>query len=205
MLKRFWFCLAVLVLSMPGPLSAADGVWKQVRSNNGIIVYSKTTSAGQWVSAKGVGVVEAPIQKVLPYFTDIKKSQEITPRCDKKMILKTFSDKDRIEYNHIRLIWPFKDRYLIYRGRELHLGGGKILLTVEDSEGYDYQERDKIRGKIRNGRFWFKPLNSHQTHVSIETDLNAAGWLPRWILGLAARDWVYNMIGNLRRELRDSS
>jgi len=190
---------------MPGALSAADDVWEQVRSNNGITVFSKTTSAGQWVSTKGVGVVEAPIQKVLPYFTDIKKSQEITPRCDKKMILKTFSDKERIEYNHIRLIWPFKDRYLIYRSRELHLEGGKILLTAEDSQDYHYQESDKIRGKIRNGRFWFKSLNSHQTRVSIETDLNAAGWLPRWILDLAAHDWVYNMIGNLREELRDSS
>ena len=206
-MSSFFKYLAMVFLSLAAgasPLAAANSAdqWKEIRRSGEVAVYEKKGSGNAWVATRAETVIHAPLDSVLSFFTDMEKSRRITPHCKEKRILRSFSQSDRIVYSRIKIIWPFRDRYLIYRDRQTRPAPDQVLLTMESSDAVALADPQRILGKVRKGRFWFASVDQgRRTRVILESELHAGGWLPAWMLRFAARHWMVDMFRNLNKAL----
>lgn len=157
-----------------------------------------------WMRIEGEGVIDAPIHVVALFFKDVKKTLKMTPGLHDKTILKKISETKRIDYDHYRLMWPFKDRYLIYQAEQAYDTGQKILFTLNSIENYPYEDKDKILGTIRESNFLLQSLseNPSQTKISVSMRINPNGWLPSWLLNMQSESWVNELLRNLEEDIQ---
>lgn len=160
--------------------------------------------AGDWILLEDEIVVDAPIELVSWLFMDTRSSVKMTPGLKEKRILETINETERIDYDHFKLIWPFKDRYMIYQAREEFNRENEILFKLDSIEDYPYKDENKVQGFINNSFIRFKAsgTNQHQTHVSLRMNINPGGFLPRWFLRMYTESWTEELFKNLQRDIR---
>jgi len=161
-------------------------------------------SQEDWVTMEDEAVIDAPIGLVALFFTDVKKTITMTPGLKRKRILRKFSDYNRIDYDHYKLIWPFNDRFMIYRARKEINRDDEILITMNSVENFPYEERGKVRGFIDNSSILLKtsPQDEFKTTVTIKMNINPGGWLPKWLVKFHTDSWTQELFKNLREDIQ---
>ena len=159
---------------------------------------------GDWVTMEDKAVINAPIHLVSLFFTDVKKTITMTPGLKNKKILEIISKNNRIDYDHYELMWPFQDRFMIYRARKEFNEKGHILIKINSVENYPYQENDKVRGYIDNSSVLLKVnrKNPFKTVVKIKMNISPGGWLPRWLVKFHTDSWSKELLKNLREDVK---
>ncbi len=165
----------------------------------------KPENRGDWVRINGEGVIDAPIHIVVLFFKDVKKTIRMTPGLHDKIILQKISETNRVDYDHFKLLWPFKDRYLIYHAKQEYDTGQEILLTLNSIENYPYEDKNKILGIIRESSFLLQSLDgSHsRTKVTVSIRVDPMGWLPVWLLNFHTQNWSSELFKNLREDIQE--
>ncbi len=163
------------------------------------------TEEEQWVIIENDAVIDAPVAAVAEFLKDVKKSVSITPGLRNKRILKDISATERIDFDHYKLAWPFKDRYLIYHARQEYDRGDEILLTLDSIDDYPFDGDGKIRGTIRKSHFLLTALkdDKSRTRVQVRMRVNPGGWLPTWFLNTQTKNWSGKLLSNLQRKIRN--
>ena len=128
----------------------------------------------------------------------------MTPGLKDKKILESFSETNRIDYDHFKLLWPFKDRFMIYRARKEYNHDDEILIKLDSVENYPYEEQDKVRGFIDNSSILLKSSKKDEfkTTVTIKMNISPGGWLPLWLLKLHTDSWTKELFKNLREDIQ---
>ena len=157
-----------------------------------------------WVTMEDKTVINAPIDLVSLFFTDVKKTITMTPGLKNKKILESISTNNRIDYDHYELMWPFQDRFMIYRARKDFNKKGQILIKINSVENYPYQEKDKVRSYIDNSSVLLKTSrkNPFKTMVKIKMNISPGGWLPKWLVKLHTDSWAKELLKNLREDVK---
>jgi hypothetical protein len=157
-----------------------------------------------WVTMEDKTVIDAPIELVSLFFTDVKKTITMTPGLKNKKILESVSDNNRIDYDHYELMWPFQDRFMIYRAIKEFNDNGQILIKINSVQNYPYQERDKVRGYIDNSLVLLKTTrkNPFKTMVKIKMNISPGGWLPKWLVKFHTDSWSKELLKNLREDVK---
>ncbi|MGV7221723.1 MAG: START domain-containing protein [Nitrospinales bacterium] len=157
-----------------------------------------------WVTMEDKTVIDAPIEMVSLFFTDVGKTVTMTPGLKNKKILESISEHNRIDYDHYELMWPFQDRFMIYRAIKEFNEKGQIIIKINSVENYPYQEREKVRGYIDNSSVLLKTSkkNPFKTFVKIKMNINPGGWLPKWLVKFHTDSWAKELLKNLREDVK---
>lgn len=164
----------------------------------------KPESYAGWMRVDGEGIIDAPIHIVALFFKDVNKAKEMIPGLHTKTILRKISETKRIDYDHYKLIWPFKDRYLIYHVEQAYDTGQKILYTLNSTESFPHEDKDKILGTIRESSFLLQSLSEtpSKTRITVSLRINPNGWLPVWLLNMHTKTWANKLIRNLQEDIQ---
>lgn len=199
--------ISIFLLNVSVAVQAADKpfkVPKELKNTSEEIFKAPDENLDDWITMEDKTVIDAPIELVSLFFTDVQKTITMTPGLKRKRILESISDTNRIDYDHFKLIWPFKDRFMIYRARKEYLHGDEILITMDSVENYPYEEEDKVRSFIDNSSILLKPTGKDEfkTTVTIKMKISPGGWLPLWLLRLHTDSWTKELFKNLREDIK---
>lgn len=204
-LRARTFCLYFFIPAIFAFPSSAETQqeWKLSVQDEGITAYERISPDGEWLSYKGEALIEAPIDTVLYFFKDIERSRKFTPGVKIKHILEEFSKTDRIEYAYIPLTWPFADRYMVYRAKEVFNDGSSVLLTANSTQTNPYKEEENVLGFLKGGRFYLKSVGPKMelTQVTVEVNLDPGGRLPFWLINLYGKNWAGRLLENLKEDI----
>ena len=100
------------------------------------------------------------------------------------------------------MIWPLKDRYLIYLAREVYINESQALFTM-NSVNFFYEDASKVLGTMKNGRIYLVAMdfNKNITRATVEITLDPGGWIPNWIMKRYSGNWAYLFLRNLSNEV----
>mgnify|MGYP005640860939 CR=1 FL=1 len=146
--------------------------------------------------------INASIHTLSEFIRDEDKVIKISPSLKDKRILEKISSRERIDLDHIEMIWPLKDRYLIYLAREEYSNDTRALFTM-NSINYFYEDASKVLGTMKNGRIYFVAIGSKKniTRATVEITLDPGGWIPNWIMKRYSGNWAYLFLRNLSNEV----
>ena len=203
------FLILILLLNISLFAHAIDNLDKDSQVPNDEMTFSTSVDdleddEENWVTMEDKTVIDAPIELVSLFFTDVQKTITMTPGLKNKRILESISDNNRIDYDHYKLMWPFQDRFMIYRARKEFYKKDQILIKINSVENYPYQERDKVRGYINNSSVLLKTTkkNPFKTSVKIKMNVNPGGWLPKWLVKFHTGSWAKELLKNLREDVK---
>jgi hypothetical protein len=146
--------------------------------------------------------INASIHTLSEFIKDEDKVIKISPSLKDKRILEKISSRERIDLDHIEMIWPLKDRYLIYLAREVYSNETQALFTM-NSTNYFYEDASKVLGTMKNGRIYLVAMdfNKNVTRATVEITLDPGGWIPNWIMKRYSGNWAYLFLRNLSNEV----
>lgn len=201
--KCLAFLTLCLALALTKPLFAEDG-WLPVYDKHGITAYKKKNSQGGFLSSRGEAVIDAPLNIVALFGRDEKKALRILPRTTEKRVLEKLSPTERIDYDHIELVWPLSDRYLIYRVKEAFTSDKEILFTINSVKDFPFKDENKVLGAIKNGKIRMTSLEKEpsKTYVSVEIHLDPGGWVPGFLVERYIPDWSKDFLKSLKKNVR---
>ncbi|MBT6325054.1 MAG: hypothetical protein HOJ35_03735 [Bdellovibrionales bacterium] len=146
--------------------------------------------------------INASIHTLSEFIRDEDKVIKISPSLKDKRILEKISTRKRIDLDHIEMIWPLKDRYLIYLAREVYSNEFQALFTM-NSINYFYEDASKVLGTMKNGRIYLVAMGFKKniTRATVEITLDPGGWIPNWIMKRYSGNWAYLFLRNLSNEV----
>ncbi len=200
---RTFFLMLIVCLCLAAPGFAFVDDWMDSSAGDPE-AEKKQQQTPVWVVIENQAVIDAPVAAVAEFLKDVQKSIAITPGLRNKVVLKDISSTERIDFDHYKLAWPFKDRYLIYHARQEYDRGDEILLTLDSIDDYPYDGGGKIRGTIRKSHFLLKALQDDpsRTLVEVRMRVNPGGWLPTWFLNTQTKNWSDKLLNNLQKKIQ---
>ncbi len=203
-LRLAGFCIVLFALS--AHLSHASE-WDQIdNTTDGIQIFRKVIDGSRLVAFRGNGVVDAPLPLVATAILDTNRRREWIEGLVDSKIIRWGGDHDFIEYDHIGMPFFFKDRDFV----------SKIRMNFESSKkemAFHYQPSDDpsvphthyIRGELLSMTFVLSAIdNDRKTRVDAEFLCDPKGWIPKWLVNYALRDWPKTTFRNLRKEVQKS-
>lgn len=94
---------------------AAAPDWEDIYSADGIDVSRKKVENNALFAFRGVGVVNAPIAKVVAVLHDISHAKDWLDQVKEVRLVKDLNANERIEYYHAAVPWPLQDRDFVYK------------------------------------------------------------------------------------------
>ena len=195
----------IFILSISIFVQAGDQIFEPpMESREGEIFDASDENLEDWVTMEDKTVIDAPIGLVSLFFTDIKKTITMTPGLKDKKVLESFTENNRIDYDHFKLFWPFQDRFMIYRAIKKYNNGDEILIKMDSVENYPYEEEDKVRASLGKSFILLKSSakNEFKTTVTIKMQINPGGWLPNWLVKFHTDSWTQELFKNLREDIQ---
>jgi hypothetical protein len=182
----------------------AVGPWKLVRDDDGVRVERRTIPGSNMAEFRGVGVVNAPLARVLAVLHDAPGRTEWMDRCIDSRLLDE-AELSQITYSRTKAPWPVADRDVVVR---VALAWDVTDHTVRiDFESVEDRRMPPIKGVVRmpffRGHFYLKPTADRRgTEVEYQVHANPGGLLPDWIANRASREIPHNTLRALREQVK---
>lgn len=196
--------LAALVLLVCAPSAqAAPAGWETISTADAVEVARKTVEGSPLFAFRGEGVVAAPIAKVYATVVDNAHSHQWVDMLQPVATLKGAGTDDRVVYQHYDLPWPVQDRDYVLRMRTSLDPAAKVA-TVQFGSTTDPARPDQdccVRGEVVRTFWKLEALPGGQTKVTIEVQTDPKGSLPAAIVNMVQKDWPYNTVTGLRRQV----
>jgi hypothetical protein len=201
--KMSLFLVSLLFFGNISFSKASD--WKQIDEEKGIKVYRKAMPGTDLVAFRGVGVVEASLEKVYFVLLDADHEREWVDRLDKNVILKNISQDERIQYQSFNLPWPVSDRDFVYHMKASMDKEKENVLMVIKSTSFDASPQSVgVRGVLYDSSFQLKKLSGNRTRVDVKIYADPKGLLPKWIVNLLQRSWPLDTLQGIKRQVLKS-
>jgi hypothetical protein len=178
-----------------------DATWTQLEEVNGVLLFQRTEADRSLLSICGQTTIRSSVSDILAVLKDNTRASTWMPYVAEKRDIRSNGDNERIEYTHIDMPWPLRDRYFINRGKLLQNSDGSVTIHVESVDDPIDLDEQKIRGWMYFSLITLQPISNFETRVTIEVNSDPKGFIPKWIVNLAQRDWPVGFFDGLKREL----
>ncbi|MGK5086562.1 START domain-containing protein [Bdellovibrionota bacterium FG-2] len=185
-------------------VGANDG-WEEVDSYSGVTIYRKEVAGTPVLAYKGVGVLNAPIGKLLSVAVDTSRKPEWMARLRSAKIVTQVSATERVEYIHVKSPWPLKDRDFVYRATlATNVVAKTITIRIASIEEPLCPVTDAcIRAHLYSGTFVFTPVeNGTKTRIEAEGHADLKGLIPKWIVNLYQKRIPRQSIEGVMRQVQ---
>lgn len=177
--------------------------WKIITRERGVVVSVKEHRDRDLPSFRGVGIVKDNILRVFAVLDDVKRHTEWMERCVGARLLRGTGDTGRIVYNRTDSPWPADDRDVVLRvDVEFDAPRHRIVNRFSSIRKSKIKPVDGVVRMPRlRGYYLLEALGPDRTRVTYEVDADPGGWLPDWVVEMAAESLPLETIVNLRRQV----
>ena len=174
--------------------------WTYVTKKDDITVYTKTSKNSPIRALKALGLVNAPVDKILNILRDVDSASEWLPNLIERTHVKDISDTEAIIYEVSDLPWPVSDREMVLHNK-LSLSKDKksIILYFKSVEDDAKKPNDDyVRAKVHYGKITFKPIGK-TTHIEMILLADPMGSVPKWAVNVMQVSLPHNFIMSLNK------
>jgi hypothetical protein len=205
MLKSAWIGLvaAFTVWTVQNSYSSS-GEWELFDEYTGIKMFRKEVPGSPLLAYKGSGLIQAPLSKLATVIEDTPRKPQWMTRIKTAEVIKEISPYERIEYVHLKLPWPLKDRDFLYRTKiEFFQETQKVTFFFESVE---HPARpvypDRVRAHVYYGNFSLIAVEQGKKAM-VEADAHAdpKGLVPAWAVNLYQKRLPRESIEGLMRQV----
>ena len=195
--RGFIFVLCIL------PLSALGNEWKVEKREAGIEVSVQEVPNRGLPIFRGIGLVQAPIEDVLPVLSDTPRRVEWVHACTASKILAQVTPHSRIVYNRTASPWPVSDRDMVVRTEvKIDPKGKEVWIPFKEAPEFGHPEQDGVVRVPRiRGHYRIRAVSETQTEVTYQVDADPGGMLPQWLARMASVDLPLKTLMGLRRQV----
>jgi hypothetical protein len=205
--RRHFLVLTVAVgLGVVSPrTSAADGApgWQTLRRDDGILVQRKDVTGSPFVAFRGEGDIDAPLLLVGSVIVDVTRSKEWVDSVVESHVLRRVSETEYVTYSHIGTPITMSDREFV-TDVVLVADGPTRTLTIKLRSVDDpaAPKTDYVRGQLTDSSWVLTSIdNGRRTHVAAEIHCDPKGSVAAWIVNLFQKNWGYNTLMSLRKQV----
>jgi hypothetical protein len=201
----FPFVVAI-ALSSAGAALADAGGWETIRREDGIAVQRKEVPGSAFVAFRGEGDVDAPLLLVGSVLVDITRNREWVDSVHESRILRQISETEYVTYTHIDTPITMSDREFV-TDVTLSVDVTKRTLAIRMHSVNDASapKTDYVRGELSDSSFTLTASpDGKRTHVVAEIHCDPKGSIAGWIVNLFQKNWGYNTLTSLRKQVKKS-
>ncbi|MGK5088724.1 START domain-containing protein [Bdellovibrionota bacterium FG-2] len=206
-MHKLWIALGFLVFLAGAAWGSSldDTGWERISNSEGIEVSRKAVPNSDLFAFRGEGDIDAPVAKVLSVIRDTSRAKEWVDRVNEIRLVKQITPNERLEYYHIAIPWPLKDRDFVYISKiEVDKAAKKIIFSVHSIEEPTLPLNSKnVRGAVYNTTLTITPLDGgKRTHAVGVAHMDPKGAVPAWIVNLIQKGWPENTFKNVRKQVK---
>ncbi|MDP9140729.1 MAG: START domain-containing protein [Pseudomonadota bacterium] len=192
----------MMVLYSAGP--AAEELWKRVKSQDGIEVFSRPVAGSPFNSLRGVMRVNASLNAVVSLLRDYEARPAWDSLCAESRVLQSISATGELVYLHDDLPWPVTDRDMVMEVKWSQDPVSRVVtMQATAVNGGVPENADRIRLTQAVNSWVLTPLEGGIVEVSAEAHLDPAGPLPSWLINYLAKDAPYNSLQKIRELIKN--
>lgn len=192
---RILISLLLLVVSAPA-LAAA---WEPLDEGEGVTLYKRLSASSPFAAVKGVGVIDAPIQKVAAVLLDDDRMPEWVDDVEARVV-RVVNANEYIEYNHVKLPPLLRDREFI---SEVTMAADPVARTVlimsQPAVDPGIPESSRVRGEL-HAAYELQAIDATHTRISVSVSTNPKGSIPAWLVNYFQRDWSFETFRGIRKQ-----
>lgn len=174
--------------------------WILVSDQDNIQTFKMEVTNGPIIAFMGKRMIEAPLDRVLQFITDEKRSHEWVDRLTKEIRLEQPDNLNYVSYTHISMPLILKDREFITAVKiELDKSKQKAFFTMKSINHLLAPKTKYIRGEVVESSFMLESRNEGKsTFVTGILHADPKGSIPKWVVNLFQKQWARNTICKLR-------
>lgn len=192
---------ACFALPLSWTRAALASGWTEIDDSYGIKVYKKDVPGSKLHEFRGVGLVDAPMEKLIWVLADNTHRTEWVDRLKKSVILEKKSDYDFIVYQHFGSPPVVSDRDFVYRAQAYSKSDGSAVLDIHSVTHPKAPKTVGVRGELNYSSYVLKRVGD-KTLVDVSVSLDPKGALPGWIVNLVQKSWPMNTLKALREHVK---
>jgi len=183
------YIVAMILLTALSPLVLAEdagGPWKEERSDENIVIYSRMVPGTEIREVKATAVMVGTIKEAVEIIFDRANHPGNMPYIIKSVVLSK-DDKCDVSYN---IVSPplANNRDYIVRSCAEKISNYEVRLWWEPATHPDYPETDKnVRVKINKGWYLFSQIEPDKLLVDYYIYTDPGGSLPTFVKNIANR------------------
>jgi len=196
-MKQIVFAL-LLCLSM----TATAAKWTYLLEQDGIKIFSSTSSHSGVIPFKATGIVNANIKRVLNVLLDHQRKNEWSPKLDEVKMHNRISNRVYVFSEYYRTPWPATDREFLLEGKVLVHNKDNVELLAKSIENAAYSDDRYIQTDVKYLNLLIRKVSSNKTEVTFKFHGDMKGWMPVWLMNLIQKKWPLRFIQGLRKQVR---
>lgn len=206
-LQRVTASLLVLALALGVSVSArADAAnrWETVRTQDGITVARRDVPGSPFVALRGEGDVDAPLLTVGSVLVDVARDHEWIDDIVDARVLRRVSDTEYVVYSHLGTPPTMSDRdFVVDVTISADAPSRTVVVRMHSVDDATAPRTDYVRADLQDSSFVLTASpDGTKTHVVAEMHADPKGSIAAWIVNLFQKNWGYNTIANMRRQVR---
>jgi hypothetical protein len=206
MRRRYFLVLTLAVgIGVAAPPASADGGagWETLRRDDGIVVQRKDMAGSPFVAFRGEGDINAPLLLVGSVIVDVTRSREWVDSVVDSRVLRRVSETEYVTYSHIGTPFPLSDREFVTDVvLEVDAAAKKLTIKLRSVGDPAAPRTDYVRGQLTDSSWVLTSIDGGaRTHVAAEIHADPKGNVPAWIVNMFQKNWGYNTLMSLRKQV----
>ncbi len=194
---------ALIHLSSSG-LFAKEAEWELFDEYQGLKMYRMEVPGSPLLAYRGEGFIDAPMAKLFTVIEDTPRKPQWMSRIQTAQVIRVLSENEKLEYVHVKLPWPLKDRDFVYKVKvsfdTSSLSAKLHFESVEDPSRPI--EPTRIRAHVYYGNFTLTAIDGGR-RVRVDADAHAdpKGWVPAWAVNIYQKRLPRESIEGLMKQV----
>ena len=196
-----YFLAASFTLVLAKASLAAD--WEHIYEDDGINVFRQEVEGTSLLAFRGTGYIDAPIEKVLHVFSDVKHETDWVDRLEENILLsEDMKNFERIEFHSYGLPWPVWSRDIVFKIKLTRLKSDTFLVTMKSVDDSLGPPTKGVRAELHGSNFILRQTADGKTWVEVDIFIDPKGEVPAFLVNILQRYWPYNTITGLRSQVK---
>ena len=179
--------------------------WNLVSDQNGVRVYKDLEASPGRVGLRGKAIVDASIAKVATAFTDLDVRKKWMGALVENRIISQVSDFERIEYEKMKVSFPYSYCDFVYKMTFSVLRNPlTLMIRMASVDGSSVPvPPDTVRGQMTNSYDFVRQIDADHSEVVVEMGLDPKGALPSWDSQKEVLEWFKSTMQALKFTVED--
>lgn len=180
--------------------------WEKIKEEDGIQIFKRDLPNTSLISFRGVGIVDAPVEKIVSIILDTGRAAEWAADLEESKVLEWKNQPmEYIEYNHIRMPLILSNRDFI-SNLKVSVDKNKKQVHVQYSTPNEQKYLKpyydgNVLGDLDGSYFTLTSVNGGaSTQLDGVVVCDPKGVLPNWVVNLFQSSWPYDTIQSIRKQ-----
>ena len=199
---RNW--LICILCGIVGFVNAQEAKWELRKDKNDVKVYVRETPNSPFKELRMSYNVEASLNSIVALLQDVEAIPDWVYKCTESYLVKKVNQEEEYYYNLIDFPWPLSDRDLIVKNILTRDTVNNTMRSESWAANDMVPEKEGVV-RITDLHFWweFTPKENGIVQIDYYLRSDPGGYLPAWIVNMAADQGPLQTIKRFRKTLKD--